>query len=70
MLMMPTIALLTCSRLPDLFETDRTLIPLFEQHGIKAEAAIWNDPLIDWKKYWSFVIPGIIIHKAMHLLTG
>jgi len=53
---MLNIALLTCQRLPDLFETDRTLIPLFERHGIHAEAAIWNDSLIDWKKYDALVI--------------
>ena len=53
---MSTIALLTCQRLPNLFETDQTLIPLFEQRGIKAEAAIWNDPSIDWKKYDALVI--------------
>src|SRR6187402_3348585 len=53
---MTTIALLTCQRLPELFETDSTLIPLFEQQGIKAEAAIWNDPLINWKKYDALVI--------------
>lgn len=50
------IALLTCQRLPNLFETDQTLIPLFEQRGVKAEAAIWNDPTIDWKKYDALVI--------------
>jgi glutathione synthase/RimK-type ligase-like ATP-grasp enzyme len=53
---MQTIALLTCQRLPNLFETDQTLIPLFEQRGIKAEAAIWNDPSIDWRKYDALVI--------------
>jgi glutathione synthase/RimK-type ligase-like ATP-grasp enzyme len=53
---MPNIALLTCQRLPDLFETDQTLIPLFKQRGIYAEAAIWNDPSIDWKKYDALVI--------------
>jgi glutathione synthase/RimK-type ligase-like ATP-grasp enzyme len=53
---MQTIALLTCQRLPNLFETDQTLIPLFERHGIKAEAAIWNDPSIDWRKYDALVI--------------
>src|SRR5688572_25308981 len=53
---MPNIALLTCQRLPDLFETDQTLIPLFKQRGINAEAAIWDDPSIDWKKYDALVI--------------
>jgi glutathione synthase/RimK-type ligase-like ATP-grasp enzyme len=53
---MPNIALLTCQRLPDLFETDQTLIPLFRQRGIHAEAAIWNDPDINWKKYDALVI--------------
>jgi glutathione synthase/RimK-type ligase-like ATP-grasp enzyme len=53
---MPNIALLTCQRLPHLFETDQTLIPLFKQRGIHAEAAIWDDPAIDWKKYDALVI--------------
>jgi glutathione synthase/RimK-type ligase-like ATP-grasp enzyme len=53
---MSNIALLTCQRLPDLFETDQTLIPLFKQRGIHAEAAIWDDPTIDWKKYDALVI--------------
>jgi glutathione synthase/RimK-type ligase-like ATP-grasp enzyme len=53
---MSNIALLTCQRLPDLFETDQTLIPLFKQRGINAEAAVWDDPTIDWKKYDALVI--------------
>ncbi len=53
---MPNIALLTCQRLPNLFETDQTLIPLFKARGIHAEPAIWNDPAIDWKKYDALVI--------------
>lgn len=53
---MATIALLTCQRLPNLFETDQTLIPLFKERGINAEAAIWSDPTIDWKKYDALVI--------------
>jgi glutathione synthase/RimK-type ligase-like ATP-grasp enzyme len=53
---MSNIALLTCQRLPDLFETDQTLIPLFKQRGINAEAAIWDDPAIDWKKFDALVI--------------
>lgn len=53
---MSNIALLTCQRLPELFETDRTLIPLFQQRGIYAEPAVWSDPAIDWKKYDALVI--------------
>lgn len=53
---MPNIALLTCQRLPNLFETDQTLIPLFQERGIQAEAAVWNDASIDWQRFDYLII--------------
>lgn len=53
---MPKIALLTCQRLPNLFETDQTLLPLFAEEGITATPVIWNDPLVDWKAFDLLVI--------------
>jgi hypothetical protein len=53
---MPTIALLTCQRLPNLTEPDQLLIPHFRNHGITAEPVIWNDPEVDWKKYDYLII--------------
>jgi glutathione synthase/RimK-type ligase-like ATP-grasp enzyme len=53
---MPTLGLLTCQRLPNLFEADQALIPLFKQRGITAQAVIWNDPTVDWRKFDHLVI--------------
>jgi glutathione synthase/RimK-type ligase-like ATP-grasp enzyme len=53
---MPTIGLLTCARLPNLFEADQALIPLFNERGVKAHAVVWNDPAVDWNLYDCLVI--------------
>jgi len=45
------IALVTCSRLPDLDPEDATLLPVFADRGVRAEAAVWDDPDVDWDAY-------------------
>ena len=45
------IALLTCSKLPQLTAADQLLIPELEKHGLSAEAVIWDDDTVDWAKY-------------------
>lgn len=42
------IALLTCEKLPNLYETDQFLIPELAKHNISAKATIWSDPTINW----------------------
>ena len=45
------IALVTCSRLPHLDPEDATLLPVFADRGVRAEAAVWDDPDVDWDAY-------------------
>ena len=45
------IALLTCEKFPNLYETDQPLIPELAKHDITASAAIWDDPAIDWAQF-------------------
>src|ERR1700712_1555047 len=53
---MTKIGLLTCQRLPNLTDADQTLIPLFAQHNIIAEAVIWDDATINWQNYDLLII--------------
>jgi glutathione synthase/RimK-type ligase-like ATP-grasp enzyme len=45
------IALLTCEALPDLYQTDQSLIPELAKHNVIAKAAIWNDKTINWNDF-------------------
>lgn len=45
------IALVTCGTLPNLDPDDAPLIPVFATRGITAEAAVWDDPQVDWNAY-------------------
>ena len=45
------IALLTCYAFPNLIEADQKLIPELALLGFSAEAVIWDDPEVNWKKY-------------------
>ena len=45
------IALLTCSKYPDLLEADQILVPLLQQKGFETEIAIWDDPKINWRQF-------------------
>jgi hypothetical protein len=52
----PTVALATCERFPDLDAEDRLLIPALEGLGISAVPAVWTDPTIDWSTFDAVVI--------------
>lgn len=53
------LALATCSKQPDLHESDIPLIALFKEYNIEAKAAIWNDPDIDWRNYDAVLIRSV-----------
>ena len=53
------LALATCSKQPNLHESDIPLIALFKEYNIEAEAAIWNDPDIDWRNYDAVLIRSV-----------
>jgi glutathione synthase/RimK-type ligase-like ATP-grasp enzyme len=50
------IALVTCSRFPNLSDDDRPLIEMFAAHGITAVPVIWNDPDADWQSFSCLII--------------
>jgi len=45
---LPSVAVVTCSRLPDLDDDDRPLLPALAARGIDAAPAVWDDPSVDW----------------------
>jgi len=45
------VALVTCAELPDLYPDDRSLLALLAAAGVRAEAAVWDDPAVDWAAY-------------------
>lgn len=45
------LALLTCSKYPELLEADQILVPLLQQKGFDTEIAIWDDPNINWQQF-------------------
>jgi glutathione synthase/RimK-type ligase-like ATP-grasp enzyme len=53
------LALATCSKQPDLHESDIPLIALFKQYNINAEAVIWNNPDIEWQVYDAVLIRSV-----------
>jgi len=48
---MQKIALLTCDRFPELYETDQKLIPVLKEYGYMAKAEIWDNPNVNWHQY-------------------
>lgn len=48
---MPSVALVTCSRLPELDDDDRPLVPALAERGVEAVAAVWDDPAVDWAAF-------------------
>lgn len=44
----PRVALVTCADLPELDPDDRPLVALLAQHGVDAQAVVWDDPTVDW----------------------
>lgn len=53
------LALATCSKQPNLHESDIPLIALFKQDDIEAVPAIWNDPDVDWRNYDAVIIRSV-----------
>ncbi|MER7891140.1 hypothetical protein ABTX15_15075 [Micromonospora sp. NPDC094482] len=47
----PRVALITCTELADLDPDDRLLLAPLAARGIVAEAAVWDDPAVDWSGY-------------------
>jgi hypothetical protein len=45
------VALVTCRDLPELDPDDQRLYAPLAEHGITAEAAVWDDPDVDWSTY-------------------
>jgi glutathione synthase/RimK-type ligase-like ATP-grasp enzyme len=47
----PSVAIVTCSRLPELDDDDRSLLPALARRGIEPVAAVWDDPAVDWAAF-------------------
>jgi glutathione synthase/RimK-type ligase-like ATP-grasp enzyme len=47
----PSVAIVTCSRLPDLDDDDRPLVPALAARGVEAVPAVWDDPAVDWDRF-------------------
>ncbi|WP_089156133.1 ATP-grasp domain-containing protein [Micromonospora sp. NBS 11-29] len=47
----PRVALVTCAALPDLDPDDRLALGPLAARGVDAEAAVWDDPAVDWAGY-------------------
>ena len=50
------VALVTCASLPELTDDDRPLLVELWALGIQAEAAVWDDPSVDWSRYSAAVL--------------
>ncbi|MET7301522.1 hypothetical protein [Embleya sp. NPDC005575] len=60
----PRVALTTCAELPDLDPDERLLFEPLAAHGIRAEAAVWNDPAVDWAGYDLVVLRSVWDYPA------
>ncbi|MDG4757065.1 hypothetical protein [Micromonospora sp. WMMD710] len=47
----PRVALVTCSRLTDLDPDDRLVLAPLAARDVTVEAAVWDDPDVDWSSY-------------------
>lgn len=45
------VALATCSQLPDLTTDDAPLVAALADRGVTAQAAVWDDPAVDWQAF-------------------
>jgi hypothetical protein len=45
------VAIATCADLPELDSDDRLLLAPLAARGVAAEAAVWDDPDVDWDRY-------------------
>lgn len=50
------LALATCGELPDLDPDDRLLRDALVARGIAVDAAVWDDPTVDWASYQHVVV--------------
>lgn len=50
------VALVTCGSLRELNDDDRPLLTELWTLGLEAEAAVWDDPSVDWRRYDAAVI--------------
>lgn len=53
---MTLIAFLTCQRFPQGFEDDLTALEPLRRHGIEVQAAVWDDPKVDWESFEAIII--------------
>jgi glutathione synthase/RimK-type ligase-like ATP-grasp enzyme len=53
---MTRIALVTCARLPSLYDDEQALPARFAAAGAVAEPVVWSDPAVDWSRYDLVVI--------------
>lgn len=54
--MPPRIAIATCSAFPQLPDDEPLLVEELRRRGAEAEAAVWDDPAVDWDRYDLVVI--------------
>ncbi|MDR0365741.1 MAG: hypothetical protein LBH68_02775 [Bifidobacteriaceae bacterium] len=47
----PTVALVTCRDFPELDAYDAVLPPRLASMGVEAQAAVWDDPAVDWDQF-------------------
>ncbi|WP_406299776.1 hypothetical protein OG948_31870 [Embleya sp. NBC_00888] len=60
----PRVALVTCAELPDLDPDERLLVEPLAARGIRAEAAVWNDPTVDWAAYDLVILRSVWDYPA------
>ncbi|MFF7247261.1 RimK family alpha-L-glutamate ligase [Embleya sp. NPDC008237] len=60
----PRVALVTCAELPDLDPDERLLFEPLAARGIRAEAAVWNDPAVDWAGYDLVILRSVWDYPA------
>lgn len=48
---MPSVAIVTCRRIPDLDDDDRPLLAALSERGVVAVPAVWDDPGVDWSTF-------------------
>ena len=63
---MPSVALATYSKLPQLMDDDRLVIGALASHGVRATPVVWDDPAVAWDAY-----DGVVIRSCWdyHLRT-
>lgn len=51
-----TLAFVTCREFPNLFAEEQHLLTRLRARGIEAQAAVWDDPSVEWERFSSVVI--------------